>query len=78
MNIFDDNPNTVFAVNKKSFTKVDQLIKIFFGNSISINEIRIKHGYFDKKYYKANYRIKSGEVVLWNDQNNQKTKLFLY
>ena len=78
LNIFDDNPNTVFAVNKKSFTKVDPLIKIFFGNSISINEIRIKHGYFDKKYYKANYRIKSGEVVLWNDQKIIKKQNFFF
>lgn len=66
LNVFDNNPDTVFAVNGKSFDNDEPLVQIFLGNSISIDEIRIKAGYFDKRYFKANYRIKSGEIVLFD------------
>lgn len=68
LNIFDNKSDTVFAINKKSFDKSKPIIQIYLGNTIDINEIKIKGGYFDKKYFKSNYRIKSGVIVLFNEE----------
>ncbi|MBQ6566201.1 MAG: hypothetical protein IJL80_04015 [Treponema sp.] len=78
LNIFDNNPDTVFAVNKKSFDSSEPLVQIFLGNSISIDEIRIKAGYFDKRYFKANYRIKSGAIALFDGKGELARKEFLF
>ena len=64
LNILDNKSDTVYAINKKEFTKIDPLIQIFFCNDVLINQINIKNGYFDSRYYKLNYRIKSGTVKL--------------
>ncbi len=77
LNIFDNKSDTVFAINKKSFDKSKPIIQIYLGNTIDINEIKIKGGYFDKKYFKANYRIKSGEIVLSNEEKELTRKKFV-
>ncbi|MCR5289326.1 MAG: hypothetical protein K6E51_04990, partial [Treponema sp.] len=46
LNIFDNKSDTVFAINKKSFDKSKPIIQIYLGNTIDINEIKIKGGYF--------------------------------
>ncbi len=76
LNIFDNKSDTVFAVNRKSFDKAKPIIRIFLGNSIDINELKIKGGYFDKRYFKANYRIKSGEIVLSDEKKELIRKKF--
>ena len=59
---FDDNDETVFAF-KPQFGYRIGVYRIHFDKNYSIDEIKIKAGYFDKKYYSQNHRIKKITLI---------------
>lgn len=56
---FDDNDETVFAFKPQ----YGEIFRIHFDNKYLIDEIKIKAGYFDKRYYSQNHRIKKITLI---------------
>jgi len=59
---FDNNDETVFAF-KPQFKYGNRVYRIHFDMNYPIDEIKIKAGYFDKKYYSQNHRIKKITLI---------------
>ena len=59
---FDNNDKTVFAFKPK-FGYEKRVYRIHFDMNYPIDEIKIKAGYFDKKYYSQNHRIKKITLI---------------
>lgn len=78
LNLFDNNSNTVYAINKKDFSYEKPLMQIYLGNEIQIDEIKIKPAYFDERYFKSNYRIKSGRIILLDNKDKLIQKDFKF
>lgn len=62
--IFDKDDTTVYAFPRKE-TKDDFVFDISFSDEFEIDEILIKPGYFDSKYYNQNHRIKKISIDLF-------------
>lgn len=62
LKVFDNDDETVFAFpyNKN---KENKIFRIHFNDNYPIDEIKIKAGYFDNKYYSQNHRIKKITLI---------------
>ena len=66
LNLFDDNPDTVYAV---TFDEVDikkPLLEIYFSEPAEFEKITIKAGYFDNRYFEKNNRINKLQLQIYN------------
>ncbi len=74
INLFDDNPATVYAVtyNKISITK--PLLEIYFAEPVRFDKLSIKAGYFDDKYFIMNNRVKGLKLKVFNCNNIEYDK----
>ncbi|MDO4506614.1 MAG: hypothetical protein Q4B64_06660 [Spirochaetales bacterium] len=66
LNIFDNSPDTVYAVSIDKDLNLKPLIKIYFAKPVEMDSLSIKAGYFDSRYYSTNHRIKKLLVTIKN------------
>lgn len=67
----DGDETTAFAMPANDMPYPGRMFRVSFTDRIYINEIRIKAGYFDKRYYNENYRIKKLKL-LFNESHKTK------
>lgn len=63
INLFDSNPDTVYAIENSKLTKNQPFLCIYFSSPIKTTGLKIKPGYFNKNYYQANNRIAKIKVT---------------
>lgn len=71
---FDNDDSTVFAFVQKNGYQ-NRIFRIYFDKNYSIDEIKIKAGYFDKKFYSQNHRIK--KITLVFNENKMDSSLLV-
>jgi len=69
INIFDNYPETVFAVTFNEINKNQPLLVIYFGEHAEFDSLSIKPGYFDERYFEKNNRIKKMNLKIFNCKN---------
>lgn len=69
INIFDNSPETVFAVTFNEINKKQPLLVIYFGEHAEFDTLSIKPGYFDERYFEKNNRIKKINLKIFNCEN---------
>ena len=69
INIFDNSPETVFAVTYNEINKNQPLLVIYFGQHAEFDSLSIKPGYFDERYFDKNNRIKKLNLKIYNCKN---------
>ena len=74
VNMFDGDSTTVYAVTFSEVDKKAYLLDIRFAEPAVFDELTIKAGYFDQKYFGMNDRIKDMTVEIWNCFNNDYEK----
>ena len=74
VNMFDGDSATVYAVTFGEVDKKGYLLDIRFAEPAVFDELTIKAGYFDKKYFGMNDRIKDISVEIWNCFNKDYEK----
>ena len=74
VNMFDGDSATVYAVTFGEVDKKGYLLDIRFAEPAVFDELTIKAGYFDKKYFGMNDRIKDMTVEIWNCFNKDYEK----
>ncbi|MBN2443363.1 MAG: hypothetical protein JXJ04_18525 [Spirochaetales bacterium] len=65
--VFDAKPETGWLENGEGFG-MDEFIGIEFEQKITVDEISFMPGYFVKKWYKNNNRVKKIQVITENDE----------
>ena len=74
VNMFDGDSATVYAVTFSEVDKNDYLLDIRFAEPAVFDALTIKAGYFDKKYFGMNDRIRDMAVEIWNCFNKDYEK----
>ncbi len=69
INIFDNSPETVFAVTFNEINKKQPLLVIYFGEHAEFDSLSIRPGYFDERYFEKNNRIKKINLKIFNCEN---------
>lgn len=69
LNMFDDNPDTVYAVTFDEIDSKKPLLEIYFSEPAEFKKITIKAGYFDNRYFEKNNRINKLQLQIYNCKN---------
>ena len=69
LNLFDDNPDTVYAVTFDEVDTKKPLLEIYFSEPAEFEKITIKAGYFDNRYFEKNNRINKLQLQIYNCKN---------
>ena len=69
LNMFDDNPDTVYAVTFDEIDSKKPLLEIYFSEPAVFEKITIKAGYFDNRYFEENNRINKLQLQIYNCKN---------
>lgn len=69
VNMFDNKSDSVFAVTFDEINKKRPLLEIYFADPATFDSISIKAGYFDKRYFEKNDRIKNLTLKVYNCEN---------
>ena len=57
LNMFDDNPDTVYAVTFDEVDSKKPLLEIYFSEPAEFEKITIKAGYFDNRYFDSTFLL---------------------
>lgn len=63
LNTIDNNSGNVYAVENVKTIKGKVFIGFYLEESVKIDSIVLEHGYFDSKYFDANNRLKTIQVI---------------
>jgi hypothetical protein len=63
LNTIDNNSSNVYAVENVKIIKGKVFIGFYMAESAKIDSIVLEHGYFDSKYFDANNRLKTIQVI---------------
>ena len=63
LNTIDNNSGNVYAVENVKIIKGKVFIGFYLEESVKIDSIVLEHGYFDSKYFDANNRLKTIQVI---------------
>ena len=74
VNLFDDDPATIYAVDYLTLDKKGWLLEIRFSEPAVFDTLSVKGGYFDKNRFKKNERIKDLSIEIWNCRNKDYEK----
>lgn len=63
LNLIDSNPETVYAIENSKINLNKPFLVFYFSTPVQITGFKIKHGYFDERYFKQNNRLAKIKVT---------------